>query len=462
MVAGRDRQMVTGRRALAARSLLMSGLLLSGAAHAQVVEPLPPVQGPAAMPSDIPPQGLPGFPQTAPLGGVVADPYRVLGDDAPAFSGFDVLAGIGVDITASLRTEYSDNVARIGDGRALPSRFESKEDWRFTPVLSANLGRALGRQRLFLNTTVGRDFYARNNILNRNRFSVDGGLEWTLGHRCSGRLQGGYNERGTRLSDFAEVIPSTQRTTSLGVNAGCMTSTGLGFNAGYNWQELENSVDSRRYADLRSSGFNGRIYYQLGNRIDVSVQGHTQQIRYPYQLLPDASENGMRISALSGGLGYRLGQSIRLNGTLGKSWVKPRSPFAEDFSGTTWTVGAIYSGLRLGANVSAGRDVSSGSSGFTGYQVSDTVLATLSYRLGERISTSAGYAHLNQRNRGQGGQILPTLLSFEQNRYFIGADYRMNRILRAGIDFNHLKRSSNPTGFDYSANSVLLTLTASI
>lgn len=438
---------------------LLLGCALASAAHGQVLEPLPPLQSPAVPPTD---QPLPGFPSTVPAGGVIADPNRVFGDDAPTLGGFDILAGIGLDLSASLRTEYSDNFARVGDGVPLPSRFESKDDFRITPMVSANVGRALGRQRLFLSANLGRDFYARNNVLNRNRLSANGGLQWTAGTRCSGRFQGGYSERGTRFSDFEEVIPSTQRTTNLLLNGGCATAGGLGFNGGYNWSRLTNSVEQRQYADTNSSGVNGSIFYRLGLRGDISIQGSSQNVRYPNQLLPDASENGLKLSSLTLAGGYRVGPSLRLNGGIGKSWVDPRSPLSSSFSGNTWNIGAVYSGPKLGANFTAGRDVSSGSSGFTGYQLTDSILAVVTYNIGARIDTSAGFSHRNQRNRGQSEFGGTAIQSFKQNRFFLGADYRLNRIVSAGIDFSHQKRTSEPIGFGYSANSVLLTLIARI
>ncbi len=443
------------------RLLLGAALLFPAIAHAQVgVAPGQPALAPAPPPAQ---PVLPAFPQTSATMGVVADEARIYGDDAPTAGGFDILAGIGFHMSASLVTEYNDNISRTVTGEPLNPRFKSKTDWRFTPTVAADFGRAFGRQRLFLTGSVGRDYYARNNIMNRNRFQVDGGLQWTLGTRCNGRAQGGYSDRGTRLSDFDEVIPSSQTSSSLSLVAGCATATGLGFNAGYNWNELKNSVESREYADSRGSGINGSIFYKLGQRGDISIQGYSRSVTYPNQFLPDGQSNGTDISSLSLGLGYRFGPSIRLNGDIGKSWADPKNPLAEGFSGLTWNLAASYSGPRLGGRISAGRGVSSGSGGYTNYQLSDRFAAALTYDFGRRIVISTGYSHLNQRNRG--GEGLPEtsrLSEFKLDRIFIGADYRLNRILTVGFDVNNQKRSANPSDFNYTATSALLTLRARI
>ena len=45
-------------------------------------------------------------------------------------------------------------------------------------------------------------------------------------------------------------------------------------------------------------------------------------------------------------------------------------------------------------------------------------------------------------------------------RYFVGADYRLNRIVALSFDFNHQRRSSEPASDSYKVNTVGLTARA--
>ena len=253
-----------GRRVrLRARSAVLLALSCAAPAVAQIV---PPGMAPPApiVPPSVSPSGVPL--------GVVADPLRVYGDDAPFLGGLDVLAGLGLEVSAALNTEYNDNVARMSDGGTLNSRYKSKDDWIIRPSVSLRGGRSLGRQQVFVSTSIGRDFYARNGLLNRNRFLVDGGLAWSLGTRCGGRIQGGYSTRGTRLGSFEQVVPSTQEELHFLASANCRTATGLSGNVSYNRSKTSNHTDDptgqidRSFADVKSQGVSGGVGYPIAGR----------------------------------------------------------------------------------------------------------------------------------------------------------------------------------------------------
>lgn len=438
--------------------LTLAAALCGTAALAQVPDLRTPGVPPPAQPE------LPAFPQTAAPTGVVADPNRVFGDDAPDVGGFDVLAGIGFNASAGLVTEWNDNVARQPSGAPLNRRFVSRSDFRFSPSLSVDAGRAIGRQRVFVSASVGRDFFARNTVLNQNRISANGGLQWSLGTRCNGRFQGSYTDRTARFGDFVEIVPATQETIGFLAAAGCATATGLGFNASYNNTRNRNSALVREFADSNAAGVNGSIFYRLGSRGDITLSGSSQKVTFPNQFQPDGQTSGLDLQSVTVGVGYRFGPSIRFNGSLGNSWVDPTNPLTPNFSGATFNIGLNYSGPRLGAQVSGGRGVSSGGGqGFANFQVSDQFQASVNYTLGQRISLSTGFAWIDQQNRGLDGiPEAQRLDGFSQTRYFLGADYRLNRIFSMGFDVNRQNRSSGDQIFDFDNNSVLLTLRARI
>ena len=441
-----------------ARFAMLSVIVSAVPAVAQIVPPG------VAPPAPIVPPAAQG---TAPQG-TVADPWRVYGDDSPAFAPLELLGGLGLHATASLVGEYNDNVARRDSSAPLRPGFSSRDDWIFRPSLTLSAGRALGRQQLYLVGNVGRDFYARNGILNRNRASLDGGLNWVMGARCGGQVRGGYSTRGTQFSLFEDVVPSTQERWHFQAGGTCRTATGISANLNYNRGSIRNHTDDptgvidRSFADSNSQGVSGGIGYPLGRRGEIGVQGQWSDYQFVRQFLPDGERNGSRIYGANAFASYRVGRNLNVNGGLGKSWVKPRNNLVDTFSGVTWNLGLNYTGPRLGATVSTGRSVNGGGGGAANYSVGRFVNGAVSYRANDRLSLSSGFSLANSGYHGF--SLVPDTLEVRNTRtrrYFVGADYRMNRILAFSLDYSHQRRTSDPTSFNYSANSVSLAARAS-
>lgn len=485
----RVREGLLQRNARSARSLAVGRLVVAGSllglslpALAQVVPPtVPQQQQPPIVNSPYPPPlppagaGLPpsaasaGLPPSNAPTGIEPDLRRVYGDDAPFLGGLDILAGVGFDIVAVLVTEYSDNMLRRPDDAVLQEG-ESRSDVVFRPSVTINAGYPLGRQQLFVNSTLGRDIYVNNEALNGNRFALNGGLAWTLGQRCSGRLQGGLSTRVTRFDLFAEVVPSRQEQASLFANATCQTAGGLAPNITYNSSKTRNTAGEtstgqtvdRSFADTNQQSLSGGIGYSFSSRGQVGVQFAWTELDYPNQLLFDGSTNGTEITNWNFYGDYRIGTSLRVNGSLGISNADPKSPISQPFKGTVWSAGIDYTGPRLGASLSAGRDVSGSNGGEANYQISDTFNGSVTYRLNQRLDMAAGFSKTEQENRGFiGVPITGILLSSTLDRVFIGADYRLNRIFSFGLDVNYQKRVSRPQTFSYDATSLLFTIRAS-
>ena len=400
--------------------------------------------------------------------GVQIDAGRVYGNDRPRATGSSVVAGEGFSIGAAITTEYSDNMVRQNEDLPLSPRFESRSDWRFSPVFTMSAGRPLGRQSLFANVVLGRDFYANNTVLNANNFLADAGLNWTAGARCGGRIQGGYEDRGTRFDQFDLVIPSKQKTVNFYASAACQSPVGISPNISYDWSKTTNNVESddpiirdfRDFADVKGNGVTGGLTYALAGRGDIGVQGSWRNFSYPNQIDPGSGEaSSTRIIALNGVANYRIGPSLRATFGLGHTWVS--SKFADDFSGLTWQGLLTYAGPRLGGVAGLSRSVSGSSGGIANYQVETQYNLSASYRANDRISLTSGFSRSEIDSRGNVG--LPGLdlqQDFNLNRFFVGGDYRLNRKFSAGLDYSHLNRTSDVPIFSFKANSIVFSLRA--
>ncbi len=84
------------------------------------------------------------------------------------------------------------------------------------------------------------------------------------------------------------------------------------------------------------------------------------------------------------------------------------------------------------------------------------------YRANDRLRFAAGYSHSNADFRGISSIPETEIAKTNTNdRFFIGSDYALNRLLRFGVDFNHQRRSSDPEDFSYKVNSVTFSVRGS-
>lgn len=401
---------------------------------------------------------------------VQVDPDRVFGDDSPAFSPFALLGGFGLGIRAGLITEYSDNVARVEEGEPLRTGLVSKNDWSFRPTIGLSATRPVGRQSLFLNADLGRTFFARNTILDREYLSVGGGLLWQLGVRCGGTVQGGWTKRGTQFSAFDEVVPSSTEQARFSANASCPTAGGLTPNISYDFFSARTRVDEefadeydRSFADVNSHGLSGGLSYRLSTRGEVGVQGQWRRSTYPNQFIGIGRNNYNTITGLNGFVNYRFGRSLTANGSLGFSKVGRPEGLGEGFSGAVWSAGLTYSGPRIGASINGGRSVNGATGGNANYTVAKHFAGNVSYQMNSRLGAAAGF--IWRESNMIGLSIIPNtqLVDLRKlNRYFVGVDYRLNSLLAFSLDYNHQRLRTEPVGFGYRENSVRFGIRATL
>ncbi len=437
-----------------------SGVTLAALLHvsvpavAQVVE-LPPVVTPTV-----------SSPSAPPPTGVTADPYRVYGDDAPVFAALGVIGALGLKFNASLVTEYSNNVSRTS-GEDVAPRFRTRDDWIFRPQIGASFSRPIGRHKVFLTASLGKTYYAENTMMNASRYSFSGGGNFSIGTRCGMGTRLGYSNRDTQFGTFEEVIPSSQERVTFGLNGTCRTPGGLTANMGYmhskslnHTHDPLNEID-RSFANVESNSVNGSIGYAVGMRGQVGIQGFWNQHTFPNQLLATGGVNENEVIGGSVFASYRVGTAFAASGSIGKTKLQTSIPGTTPFSGTTWNLGLTYSGPKFGANAAAGRNVSGGSGGSANYSVGTFFNASVNYALNRRMNTAAGFSTTDSTFRGFDPLPETEVVSTSKtNRFFIGANYSMQRIFSFSLDFNHQRRSSEPSSYNYKDSSVIFGIRA--
>ena len=400
-----------------------------------------------------------------PEGAVIDDPNRVFGDDADVFAPLAIVGALGLNGYAGLTTEYSDNVARLREGQPLSSRFTSKDDWIFRPTVGLTFERPIGRNRIFGTASVGRTIYANNSQLNSNRYGLSGGAAIGLGQACSAQLKAAWSRRDTQLGNFEEVVASQQGRTSFGGSVGCSTITGISGTVGYNRSAVNNYSDDptvdRSFADVRSEIVSGNIGYRVGLRGQVGVSASWAENSYPNQIIGGVT-NSNKIRTFAGFASYRVGNTMNVSGSLGRTNLSSSIPGSTDFTGMNWNLALGYAGPRIGANVSTGQGVNGGQGSSANYSIQRYVNFSTTYRANDRLRFAAGYSHSNADFRGNSAIPETEVANSNTNdRFFIGSDYALNRLLRLGLDFNHQRRSSSPEDYSYKVNSLVFSIRGS-
>lgn len=432
----------------------VAGLLLAAApALAQVASQRVQPQAPT-----------PGTRFEPPPGAVVDDPNRVFGDEGPDFAPLAIVGALGITPYAALAAQYDTNVARIDGDEPLPTRFQSKDDWILRPTIGARLERPVGRQRLFANASVGRIIYSRNTQLNSNRFTVGGGLGFNLGRACGGQLTAGFNTRDQLIGGFEDAGNVRSEATTYSGSLSCTTATGISAGGGYSRGSRSNrssdpSID-RSFADNRFQAVNGNIGYRLGRRGQVGATVAWVETLFPNQLVL-GEENSNTIKSYGLFASYRIGNSFNANGSVGKSDVQSNVPGGAGFTGGTWNVGVNYAGPRLGGNLAAGRAVNGGGNQPANFSVNQFFNGTLTYRVNDAMRFSAGASRSNQDFRGNVLEPQTRQLQrIKTDRFLLGADYDLARLLTFSLDLNHQRRLSVPEDFGFTATGVTFTVRA--
>lgn len=426
------------------------------------------------------------------------------GDDITADTGFNLFIPFvrGLDYGVGLVSEYGDNLLRLPDGVQPSGGRVSRADFRFRPSAFVRGSQPFGRQTLFVNATYGRDFYARNTRLNRQRLSIDGGVDWRLGARCGGQVAASYAARQSELELFDAVISNEQRRTGVLLSAGCPSRVGLSPNLSVALNRIDNELPERKRADARSSSFSGGLSYALGARGTATLSGSYTDARFPNSvitvpaLVPVLGPGGAplldrdgrpvfaatlvpvggfasRFYGVNGGVSYRFGPSITVNLGLGysrsKSRVRPiagREELAKQaalpgFSGLVYSAGVDYRGPRIGGGVAVARSVTPSPGGSAAFFVTTRYELNLGYDLGPNGRAYAGVARLQRDFRGQLLQETVNVRNAEKaDRAFIGYDRDLGRLLSAGVRYTYQRRLANPSVFNYDNNLFTLRLSA--
>lgn len=415
----------------------------------------------------------------------------VAGAGAMPVMGQELAAGAAADrfvVTGTVDSLYDTNVLR-GTGVLLPNRATAathQDDFRVSPSVSASYNRSAGRVALAANALVGYDFFRYNRYLNNNRYAGGGTLTYRSGSSCQASVNGNISVRqdgirgtgeeivdpsGAPTDNVGTVIDNVATASTYGANLGCGTPTGrLTFGGGYSHGTFSNASSFRKFGDSDSDTYTGNIGIGILRPGQVSLNGSYSTIAYPNRIA--FAPIGVPLQLLDSGVAtYRIGITVsrpigtRLSGSIGASFLHADPSGGQaPYSSPAYSISLNYAASpRLGATLSASRDISPSASVGALFRVVDQILLTTRYELGRTIVFNANVGLLKD-NYQQGFAIPgePARSNDTTTNLGVGVTYHPRALFDINFNVSESLRRSNPAVFDYNSTRVGLTFAVHI
>jgi hypothetical protein len=371
-----------------------------------------------------------------------------------AFSGPALAEGAKrLEATAGVQVVDESNVARSSaDLAAL--RGIRPHDVIVTPTVTLDLLMPLSRQSLFLKGSLGYDFYQHNHVLNSERLDLEGGLNAQIA-RCKGRIVGDYARHQSDLQDLTLVVTRNIETVkAVGVEGSCGRPVGLAptFSAKEQWSD--NSASQLITSDYRTFTALGGLGYRRPSFGELSIYGTYQRTLYPNRgvpLGPASSEDGYKVYGGGARFDHRLGARIETTLKVAYKSLRPNVATLPGFNGVTWGADVTFAASPLARlHLGLEREVDPSNRPDTTYAVDTSYLAEGTYRLGRRMTLSAG---ASQRSSDYQGAALARGIDLTNDRLrsvFGAIGVNLGRRLSVKFDVRRDVRRANIEAFSYA------------
>lgn len=393
--------------------------------------------------------------------------------------------GRGFALKADLTTLYDGNIIRRGDGFA-PRPGEEKADYRISPAVSAELGLPSGRQRFYLNGLVGRDYFVRNQQLDRNRYEIGGGAILAAGSSCTANVDANFRSRQILVSEVDTLIPNAQETLSYGATASCRSAVGFGFGGSIRRTEIRNDSQTFQLFNLNGTAYSLNLSYGLGNVGLFTASGSINDVTYVSRqvLTTDGRSIDDAVQVVSGRLGYERDIGSRLELEVGLSYYESTPEPTTVLTGVSVglppvvvlvpTDRSTFSGLgydaqltytpssRMSVIFGANRQVSASVNVGALAQVRTSFLIDVDYALGSGIRLGAGGSY-DRRDYENAVLNLPDRGRLREqdkiSRIYANIGYTTARLLSLAFEVAYQDRRSLPVEFSFDSFSARLNLT---
>jgi hypothetical protein len=365
------------------------------------------------------------------------------------------------DIKTSLTGAYEGNVLRLAKDAPNPAGFE-RDDYRLTPSLDIDISRPIGVQSVFLNGSLGYDFYARNQRLERERINVRGGADTRIGGQCTQHVELGYARQQSDLRDFTRLLSlrNAERRLNFSAAASCGGMFGLKPGLTYDYEAVDNSEARRRISDYRSSSYGATVGFVSPALGEISLFATYRNGSYPTRINPVPGGGKDGVKSYNFGVQYSrdLGARLKADLSAGYNRVKPKLGGVRPFKGASYSAGITWiPNDRLQVKLDAGRAVSQSNLLDVSYSIDDSYGVTAQYGINRQWKARLGGSILRRKFRDS-PLVAPNTLGPDDNfkQLIAGLDFTPRRRIGFSADVATARRSSPVNRFDFNYTTARL------
>lgn len=244
------------------------------------------------------------------------------------------------DLTVGVKAAYDGNVAG-GSEELAENRNLKRQDYRFTPAISADVYKPVGPGYVSVNGSAGYDFYAHNKRLESERIQGTVGAGAILGP-CGIGTSTGYSRNQSDLNDLTDDGSNTQNIETrfnTGALIGCGAIANIQPYAVLQYETSRNSADQRKGSDSNSFTYGGGLMYSQPSVGEVRIFALQRDIDFQNrdQVLYIGASS-LRVRQLGGqfsrDIGAKLGAFVLLAYTDLDKLGEGAS--GDGFNGLTW------------------------------------------------------------------------------------------------------------------------------
>jgi hypothetical protein len=368
-------------------------------------------------------------------------------------------------LTASVSGEtlYDTDVAQ-SDAQIAAERGIVLADEIYTPSVTVDAVKPLGRENVFLHAIASYDFYQHNTILDRERLNLNAGGGFEAGP-CQATLTGDFARHQSDLQDLnLAVVRNVEQNESIGLDAGCPKPIGLSPTLSVTQVWDGNSDALVAISNYNSLNVTAGLAYSRPIFGQASIYGQYISAKFPNRLVFGAggpTTDGYSLYA--GGLRYDRKLGARIEATFKVAYVtlRPVSTATPGFSGLTYAGDVwVRATGKIKLHAHAERDTNPSNEINTTYTIEQNYLVEATYAASSRASLAIGASDsvLNY----EGGSLVSAIdITHEQRKSaFATLTLAVGRRLAVIVDVREVMRTASLAAYNYDGTRVGLTLKA--
>ncbi|MDZ4375386.1 MAG: hypothetical protein U1C74_28745 [Phenylobacterium sp.] len=365
---------------------------------------------------------------------------------------------------ARVDAAYDTNISRSTRALSVLRGIE-QEDYLLTPSLTAVVVQPIGRQAVFLNADAGYTFYRRNSQLDKRRAAISGGVSSTLGP-CQQVTYAGYDASQSDLANLDQASSvNLRQTTSIAAGLQCSRPGGLGGSLFVQRADKKNSNVTLKESDATTETASATVMYEQPTLGGLVLAFNYSGTEFPNRINPGRPVgDGLFVQSYTLGYNRAFGRRGTVSASAGVNHVKREfAPPGVDqsFNSTAYQLDVLYGlGERIDLELHAAQSVTPSQQVGKSFDKRTSGEAVIRYRLGPRISVTAGYARQDIDSNADTASALVTITSAQIDSVYGAVEYTPNDRMTFRLNVRHDERDANLPQFNYSAMRIGLSAQA--